>query len=546
MTKAYSYIRISSKKQERGEGIRRQLERADAYAKKHGLEIDTQLQDIASGYHAKHVTHGALGAFLDLVKEGRIEAGSVLIVESLDRLSRADVISAQAQLLTLLSAGIDVVTLTDEARYSRDRDFTQLIISLTIMSRANEESSRKADFSLKYHSQRLNDIAAGHKRHIVKLPRWLDQTRIDGSKEYDYSLNRHAETAKEIFRLYNKGLGASVIAQRFNQQSIPVYETKTKWHVNGILRVIRSIVAKGDYQVDDVVLPDFFPAVVSRKEWQIANDRLSKQDRTGRRGKTVTNLFSGLTKCFVCGGNARVVGGGSAYKYLTCETAHKTGIHCDGEVKWGKRALPYDPIEKAILDNVGLFVEVEESPKDASDLAKEVAAHLLELDGINKKINNLLDLAEDIDNVEDRANFRKRLAERRSEKATIEQMLSEKQTLINEVATAKDRKVDLKSYVDDERTKWPDMTVDDLYESRSNVALRIKSIVSAVRIDAGSNEVHVAVGGVTKGWTFSGKGDVVSSFDFSHLPIETIQKMTKGVGLSVSEKDVEKVRGSGA
>jgi hypothetical protein len=50
-----------------------------------------------STYHQKHVTQGALGTFLRAVEDGRIPDGSVLIVEDLDRLSRAEVPSVVPQ-----------------------------------------------------------------------------------------------------------------------------------------------------------------------------------------------------------------------------------------------------------------------------------------------------------------------------------------------------------------------------------------------------------------------------------------------------------------
>ena len=50
-----------------------------------------------SAFHQKHVTKGALGTFLAAVEAGKVPPGSVLIVEALDRLSRANPMDAQAQ-----------------------------------------------------------------------------------------------------------------------------------------------------------------------------------------------------------------------------------------------------------------------------------------------------------------------------------------------------------------------------------------------------------------------------------------------------------------
>ncbi|WP_425450421.1 recombinase family protein [Virgifigura deserti] len=58
-----------------------------------------------------------------LVRQGRIEPGSVLIVESLDRLSREQVLETQALFLLIINAGVTIVTLVDLGRdllFARD------------------------------------------------------------------------------------------------------------------------------------------------------------------------------------------------------------------------------------------------------------------------------------------------------------------------------------------------------------------------------------------------------------------------------------------
>ena len=94
MSKAYSYIRFSSEKQRRGDSLRRQLEDSEAYAAANGLKIDDTLKfrdEGLSAYDGTNLEKGALGRFIEAVKIGRIERGSHLLVESLDRLSRQKV-----------------------------------------------------------------------------------------------------------------------------------------------------------------------------------------------------------------------------------------------------------------------------------------------------------------------------------------------------------------------------------------------------------------------------------------------------------------------
>jgi DNA invertase Pin-like site-specific DNA recombinase len=97
MPRAYSYIRMSSPEQARGDSLRRQVERSEQFAAQHGLVLDKEfrLSDIGkSAYSGENLKTGALGRFLVAVRAGKIERGSLLIVESLDRLSRQKVIAA--------------------------------------------------------------------------------------------------------------------------------------------------------------------------------------------------------------------------------------------------------------------------------------------------------------------------------------------------------------------------------------------------------------------------------------------------------------------
>jgi DNA invertase Pin-like site-specific DNA recombinase len=87
--KAFSYIRMSTDAQLKGDSHRRQLETSDKYIADNGLELIERLSDLGvSAFRGANVEYGALGRFLQAVREGKVEAGSYLIVEALDRISR--------------------------------------------------------------------------------------------------------------------------------------------------------------------------------------------------------------------------------------------------------------------------------------------------------------------------------------------------------------------------------------------------------------------------------------------------------------------------
>jgi DNA invertase Pin-like site-specific DNA recombinase len=146
--RAYSYLRMSTDLQLKGHSRQRQLEASRAYAEEHGLELadDAQLEDIGiSAFNGANVRDGALGQFLAAVKAGSVERGSYLLVESLDRLSREEIGSANDLFLSIVRAGINLVTLADKRIYrGKSTNLVDMITSLVIMERAHEESKTKS------------------------------------------------------------------------------------------------------------------------------------------------------------------------------------------------------------------------------------------------------------------------------------------------------------------------------------------------------------------------------------------------------------------
>jgi len=119
---AYSYIRMSSKRQIKGDSLRRQLDLSRQYADRHNLKLDEETTFADKGVSAwagANLTEGQFGQFLAAAKQGRIKPGSYLLVESLDRLSRQQVRTALVPFMELINGGIVIVTLNDNQVYSK-------------------------------------------------------------------------------------------------------------------------------------------------------------------------------------------------------------------------------------------------------------------------------------------------------------------------------------------------------------------------------------------------------------------------------------------
>jgi DNA invertase Pin-like site-specific DNA recombinase len=107
--KAYSYIRFSTPEQGKGNSLQRQTEAARAWADRERVPLDTELtfeDHGVSGFTGANRETGALGVFLERVKDGTVPAGSWLIVESLDRISRQVARKAVRTIEDIVEAGI--------------------------------------------------------------------------------------------------------------------------------------------------------------------------------------------------------------------------------------------------------------------------------------------------------------------------------------------------------------------------------------------------------------------------------------------------------
>lgn len=360
--KAYSYLRFSTPEQAKGDSARRQAKLARDYAAKHGLALasDGEYQDLGvSAFKGRNATEGALGAFREAVSLGHIAAGSYLLVESLDRISREGFRKAQRLLEDICDAGIIVVTLNDGARYDKERlnnDLTAFLVSLLGFLRANEESETKAK-RLRAAWEHKRTLAAAGVPHGHRCPAWL-RPSADG-KTWEV-IGERAQVIRRIFSDMNAGIGPHSIAHALNEEGVPVFGRGQYWHRSYIVKLLTDGAVVGTYRPSLYVhedgrkvrrrldpIPNYYPPVVSEDEHsRVALVRDSLSPARGRHaGKPLKNLLSGLGVCGRCGSTLVRVNKGATSKggeYLVCSRA-KSGGGCTYE------ALRYGVVEDALL-----------------------------------------------------------------------------------------------------------------------------------------------------------------------------------------------------
>lgn len=399
MAQAYSYIRFSSEKQASGASLERQLQKAQAYALKHKLTLDhSSYRDLGiSAFKGKNATEGALAAFIEAADAGRIPKGSFLLVESFDRLSREKVMTALRLLQDLMARDIIVVTLEDEQVFSTesiDKNWTQLIIAMAIMSRGNEENKIKAVRVQDAWDRRRKDAENGIGVLTSISPSWL--TLLEDRKTWVIDKEK-AAIVKTIFDFATQGYGSPTIARKLNdpKNRVPnlgyttVGNRAHEWSAPLVSAVLKNRAVIGTYTPKKATadpIEGYYPAIISADDFYNVQQHISgRNNRGGVKGTGIANLFAGMTYC-ECGRRTRFVSGQKAHLYLRCLSAYgNTG--CDAPT------MPYNQIEFDLLTIA--FIHTEASIQNLTTVVIDTNATAKEqLADMEKRIEKLLDLAE--------------------------------------------------------------------------------------------------------------------------------------------------------
>lgn len=316
---AYSYLRFSSDAQAEGDSVRRQTElRAGWLRRNPHARLDTSLtlEDRGvSGFRGDHRNNKkhALAQFLDLVERGRIPAGSYLIVENLDRLTREDPETSIPLVLSLIKAGVRIVQLVPtEMVYEPGMDFGRLMMMLWELARGHGESKRKSGLLAEAWGEKKR-LARDRLPHGESCPAWLELVgKIElGGGRNDYSKSRYVvvpEAAKVVRRIYRwaaEGLGVHAISERLHSEGVkPIGRTAT-WNRSYVTKLLTSRTVLGEYQPmkgprkgprvpDGEPIPGYFPAVVSMELFARVAATRAKRSRPGSRQPRSRHVLAGL------------------------------------------------------------------------------------------------------------------------------------------------------------------------------------------------------------------------------------------------------------
>ena len=363
--KAYSYQRFSSGQQAKGDSLIRQGKAASEWAKRNNCDLDEQLTIVDAGVSAwsgKNAATGNLSAFLKAVEEKKVPRGSVLIVENLDRLSRDQEQHALTIFLSIINAGISIVTLQegrDQTFEHGKLDTQKLMFVIFEFSRAHSESERKSNDG-KGKWERRRDAMRSGKTAGNYCPKWLESKKDRSGFVF---VPKKLKTVKKIIDLYLNGYGMHLIAEHLNDNDYAPIGHGKRWSSGQVKNVLGNPALIGTKQPmkfegrkeDRIKVPDgdpildFFPSVIDQETYdRIQFEINARSVNKGPRRQTTKNLFSALISS---DWNGEPIN----WTLHTGKEGHST-IYCErpksDKSNKKKYHIPYDVIEETILQHL--------------------------------------------------------------------------------------------------------------------------------------------------------------------------------------------------
>jgi DNA invertase Pin-like site-specific DNA recombinase len=376
-----------------GRSLKRQEEAAKAYCKRNGLALDERsFTDLGvSGYHGANATHGELGTFLELVREGRVPKGSVLIVENIDRLSRLPPSEANDIIKALVNAGVELVTTSPEARYNA-ANINQVgtwIPLQVAQCLASEESKKKAErLADAWASKRAT---AGEVKLSRKGPAWL---KLTADRRGWVVIEDKAAAVRRAFELAADGAGVNTIAGVLHREH-PAGMTGKGWQPGQIGILLRSRSVLGEYQPHvgtcakkgrpatrkpfGEPIKGYFPAVIDEALFYKVQAAMDGRLKGGGRTTGTPNLFNGILYDARDGRRMTVNGCGGKKVLVSSGAIRKMKGSAFHSVR-------YDIFEHELLDRLEELTAADVLSK-ATEAEDRVAAVSGKLTAVNRKLD---------------------------------------------------------------------------------------------------------------------------------------------------------------
>lgn len=320
MPRVISYTRFSSRKQARGLSYVRQIESAREWCRENGYTLDEsdQFNDHGvSAFSGANAETGALAELQKMLANGKIERGTILIVEALDRITRQTLTKAITLLMNLANSGLTIVTLSDKRVWNQEsmNDLGSFMMSVVTLYRGHQESEYK---SMRLRKTFKKHRETGSQQAFGAAPGWL--SRGDKTRPWVVDQDK-AHVIHKVFEMAAAGFGSKAIAKRANDEGWPVPTrlnlTNGRWHGQMPGHILRNRAVLGEHQHRihtheahaqhwrglpvGQPIKDYYPRIISDELWNAARASIFARQVERRRDTHYYNIFSGLMYCGHCG-----------------------------------------------------------------------------------------------------------------------------------------------------------------------------------------------------------------------------------------------------
>lgn len=311
--KIYSYQRVSSTSQLDGKGLELQSDAAilQRLSQEHNLPISEETMSDAgkSAYHGEHLKH-ELGAFISAIKAGEVAEGSILVVYSLDRLSRLQLGYAKQIYLDLTNNGISIFSMADNYLY-RAHTPADDILSTIVFERAHNESKTKSKRVLGTAQTKIEDFMKGIRSSDgfpISIGVGRHPIHIDASKKDIRPHPYYFDMMKKMTELLADGWGISRITEYLND-NWKAPNGRPVWNRTVVARLCAhpSLYGRLEITVDgkEYSLDDYYPALITADQWRTIQRAKSSRKRERHTVQAVA-VLGGLMKCGRCGGAIKI------------------------------------------------------------------------------------------------------------------------------------------------------------------------------------------------------------------------------------------------
>lgn len=404
--KGVAYARYSSDRQ-REESIEAQLRKIHEYADRNNIVIIKEYIDraISGKYDYNRVE------LKNMLKDSEKHLFEVLLVDKVDRFARNRYDAAMNK-HKLKENGVKVKYVSQQISDSPEG----VMMEAMLEGMAEYYSSNLATETIKGLKENAYDC-----RHCGgKPPLGYD---VDPQTRRYVTNNNEANIIKIIYRMYQDGSGYTEIINYLNSKG---YKTKygSTFGKNSIYEILRNEKYTGTYifnkaprefkgkknkrvrnNEDDIIkIEGGMPVIIEFDEWKAVQNKMDSKKKPGRKSNEIY-LLSGSLHCGVCG---------SAMTADTRYLKNREQTYCyyrcyknNGKNNCNLQAWSRDDLEAMVLseleskffskDNINNMVEkIYNYYADlSSDLNKDIRLLRHDLEGIDRKINNIVEALSD-------------------------------------------------------------------------------------------------------------------------------------------------------